>query len=859
MRLRLSYGRLLLFFNVLWILILLWSNIFNIYDLRNTGIIDTSTFIQSVLSAFLREPFVNTVPGNSYFSVHASPILILILPFVSVFKNVVTLYAIQYVLTYGASIPLFLLARSKLSDDRTAFFIALTYLFFPYIAPSPFEVLTLFMGLFIFTYYFFDTRRYKAFAVALTLSLSTIEFNSLIGVSFGLYLLAIFLWEKFKPMFKEVLRKGQKGAYIKFLKDLKTLYKSKYFQISYFVILLSLGFFELDKYMISYFSAGTHTITENLAHSNISSINSIIANFSYDLSSKFSNIMYLNIPYMFISFLSPFALLELPWFLASGITSFPPYWTAGVYYDSYIIPFVAISAVLGFQKLSIFIKDSKMRVKVIRRLSYITFFITIVLFLSIVASPIISNHPVPVPQDDQGISSLAGLIPTNQSVFTGVNELPIVSDHVPNTWYYGPPRNYTLFNVQEGTPFPLSGYGFLAAQGSYALYERNYTGTPHYNNLLINSTFETYSQGERMNSIYSTFIPQGNYSICLSGNYTPDKSVIDQVNSGNSSYEFLSDNYALIYPFQFNSSMNLKEIEIDSRMTYGVYDIQAMITPALSVSNYLSYYCSNQFQYKFTGENAYIDVPIKGNTTYYLWLWSSGSPGGLYFPVHKGVNSTYVATIYSGSGTSPYGMKISDFYNLTSSDLNPQITFIGSSSSGEYYPTNAMLSMGFHSQSLINNITISGAFNYSYKVDLPSGCLLNLTFSSGLVNGTLLSGILIKSSTYRPASIFTLQHPYLIFYILVVISLVFLFMAFIPLNFERLNLLKSSSYLRILLIGMTISFAVYFAAFAAYYFYVLSNMLPLVIFGFLSSILFVIYTLLYFIRDVITNIGQELE
>ena len=66
--------------------------IFNVYDLNNGGIVDTTTSLQSLLSAFYHQPFVNTVPGGSYFSVHASEILILLLPFFAVWHSFINLY-----------------------------------------------------------------------------------------------------------------------------------------------------------------------------------------------------------------------------------------------------------------------------------------------------------------------------------------------------------------------------------------------------------------------------------------------------------------------------------------------------------------------------------------------------------------------------------------------------------------------------------------------------------------------------------------------------------------------------------------------------------------------------------------------
>ena len=75
---------------------------------------------------------------------------------------------------------------------------AIVFLLNPYIHDNPFETLTLFMGFIIYSYYFFDAKRYIAFAITFLLALSTMEFNPVIGGFFGLYLILLFLYDKIK-------------------------------------------------------------------------------------------------------------------------------------------------------------------------------------------------------------------------------------------------------------------------------------------------------------------------------------------------------------------------------------------------------------------------------------------------------------------------------------------------------------------------------------------------------------------------------------------------------------------------------------------------------------------------------------
>ena len=492
MKHRINYFYLLITFTVLWILINLWYIIFNVYSLNNGGIVDTTTSLQSLLSAFYHQPFVNTVPGGSYFSVHASEILILLLPFFAVWHSFINLYIIQSVLIYSSSIPLFLLAQKKLNNDKASFLMAMVFLLNPYIHDNPFETLTLFMGFIIYSYYFFDAKRYVAFAITFLLALSTMEFNPVIGGFFGLYLILLFLYDKIKISSIKNLIKKPVNQFKKVKSRLSELKDSQsYFSIGIILLIISIGLFYGDKYLILYFSHGSHAITSNIAGSNISSFSAIVNDFKVDISSKIDNLMYLNTPFLFLSFLSPFALLELPWFLTYSISTFSPYWSISVYYDSYIIPFAAISTILGLYKIHSMLGEGD-RMKIVNRIAYLALIVTLILLLSNVIAPMVTNPVSPVNSNEYGVDQLASLIPGNAKVTTGVNELPIVSSHAYNTWFYGSENSYVLFNITD--PPDLTNYGFLAASGSYALYEKGYTGKPELNNLNYSVKSGTYTR-----------------------------------------------------------------------------------------------------------------------------------------------------------------------------------------------------------------------------------------------------------------------------------------------------------------------------------------------------------------------------
>ncbi len=796
---QINYLYLLITLTVLWIFINLWYIIYNVYDLKNGGIVDTTTALQSLMSSFYHEPFVNTVPGGSYFSVHASEILYIFLPFFAIYRNFTDLYIIQSILIYSASIPLFLLARKKLNNDEVSFLISLVYLLNPYIHDNPFETLTLFMGFIIYSYYFFNSKKYIAFIITFLLALSTMEFNPVIGGFFGLYLILLFLYDKIKinnlsSIIKKIKTRNFNLTY--------NMIKNRYLLLGISILILSISFFYIDKYVILYFSAGKHLISANLAGSNISSFSAILSTFKISLTSKINGLMELNAPFLFLSFLDPFSLLELPWFLAYSITTFSPYWSVGVYYDSYIIPFAAIAAVLGLRKLKDVFGNDDRGNSAIKKVTYLAVLVTVILLMSNVIIPMMDNPVTPVNSNDYAVEQLAALIPGGASVYTGVNNLPIVSSHAYNTWFYGPEQNYVLFNITS--PPDLTGYGFVAASGSYALYEKGYNNKPDFNNLDMTGSSGFYNPGATMNySITNSYpLPPGNYRLSLNINYTGSKIITYNENANKTL--FLNDSYALIYPFTLSNDFNLSNLIVDSSMVPGYYILQSMITSSTNPDSSISCvsYGQNQYNFKYEDFN-FNGIHLTAGKTYYLWLWSSGAPGGLTFPVSNTTStSSYIAEIYNGAGTDSYGYKISHVYSLQPSGYAPRVSLI-SSSPGIHNPTNLYVI----SVKNTTEITVSKSSSYSFDFsDAP------ITVRSNLLNGTVGMSYSIKSLTGKENIPFILKAPYVVLVILIISSaFVYPVASIIDRNTKLINL----KYTELILI---ISLLTFYSVFSLYYY-----------------------------------------
>ncbi|MHB8792446.1 MAG: DUF2079 domain-containing protein [Thermoleophilia bacterium] len=130
--------------------------------------------------------------GSSMLGVHSNYIYFFIYPFFRIFPRYETIVVFSQMWIAGAAIPLFLLARRRLTDGQSLF-IALIYLFYPTIAAgvctqgvSEFSFLPL---PFFLSLLFFDTKRFFLFGLTAILAMSTREDVGLLYVILGIFAL----------------------------------------------------------------------------------------------------------------------------------------------------------------------------------------------------------------------------------------------------------------------------------------------------------------------------------------------------------------------------------------------------------------------------------------------------------------------------------------------------------------------------------------------------------------------------------------------------------------------------------------------------------------------------------------------
>lgn len=739
---RINYLIILIGATYIWVVYQVWKSVLNAFNLNNYLIIDTSTMIQSMSSTIFNHlPFLNTVPGGTFFRVHSSPILFLLLPFYSIWPGIQSLMIIQIGLIYSATIPLYLLAVKRLKNEFAAFAIALSYLFYPAIATEPFEVVALFSALAIYSYYFIDQKQYRRFAVSFALMLSTIEFAPVVGIFFGILLLIKALWG---TEFGHNILKSFNLMNFSIGRIRKKIGTPAL--VGILVIIVSASMFYLDSMMNVFFSAGSHSIYTNLYGTDTRNIESVLYGLTVDPSGKISNIVQLNAPYLFLSFLDPVAILQLPWFSATLVSVLSGYWTYGKYYDSFIFPFVAIGAIEGLYRIGFKGFNNEFSSFFARNIKKIAALILVMMSVSWLAAGGITDFTNPaqaVNPNDVGLTQAASIIPQNGEVFSTVNALPVLSAHVWNTWYFGQPRNYTIFNAQDGPPYSLANYGFLAASGSYMVYEKNYTGSPIMNNYSYSvSPYKESSSGAPYEYDESIYIPTGQY--VLTAQFKNQTTyIVNTINNGPVIQRyFLNTDDAIVQSFQVNQSMFLNYIVINASMTYGWYGVSAKITRSLDPTTIIasdSYgtYATDSLRFNF-------NMQLQANKNYYLWIWSGGLPGGLYIPLTN--------------GTGMYKTNLSTNFEAPVNN-SMQFNLVGQGGALHAYSTLVQFSSSLGDSSAFNITQPTLSFIYNFNISKAG--FYNFIFKSKLAYGDFtLNDITITSLGGHTPHNYFLENPY---------------------------------------------------------------------------------------------------
>ena len=292
---------------------------------------DLGIFNQAFWSTINGRFFFYTVEpwiGESFFAVHFSPILIFVVPFYAIYPHPETLLVLQsFVIALGV-VPLYFLAKDKLSQ-RSALLLSASYLINPLILVGnlydfhfeAFIPVTLFS-----TIYFLEKRNLKLYTLSVLLSLMVHEYMAIFTILLMVYEMAT------RMRSKEALRKI--AVYVILTVALSTLWL-----FSASAIRSSLRRPETE----------SMTIISPILNDAGNPV-ALLRNLGYDLPQKLLYVIMLLAPLLFTPLLSSYISLSLPWLLFTFLLNYRPYYMLGYQYSLLIVPFVYVASIHGIRR-----------------------------------------------------------------------------------------------------------------------------------------------------------------------------------------------------------------------------------------------------------------------------------------------------------------------------------------------------------------------------------------------------------------------------------------------------------------------------------------------------------------------------
>ena len=362
---------------------------------------DLGIFSQAFWSTVNGRFFYYTVEpwfGECFFAVHFSPILFLVVPFFAVYPHPETLLVLQsFVIALGA-VPLYFLAKGKLSE-RLAFLVAASYLINPLVIGAnlydfhfeAFIPVTLFS-----TIYFLKKRNLKLFVLSLFLSLMVHEYMAF----FAILIMAYETVARIRS--KEALRKIA----------------------PYVIITISLSIILL---------VSASTVQTYLRRPETQSMNIIapvsnaagnpvklLSNLGYDFPQKFLYLIMLLAPLLFMPLLSSYISLTVPWLLFMFLLNYSPYYQIGYQYSLLIIPFVYLSSIQGIGR----IRSTSLKNINVEKVLMLSTFVFLLVSLTLIQFQLFNFGKA------NSAQNVFSLIPEDASILVTNNLFPHVSNRL---------------------------------------------------------------------------------------------------------------------------------------------------------------------------------------------------------------------------------------------------------------------------------------------------------------------------------------------------------------------------------------------------------------------------------------------
>ncbi len=466
-----------------------------------------TTLFHGKLFYYTPELLFNT--SGSYFAVHFSPILFFFLPFYLIHPSAITLLILKaFILALGA-LPLYILAKESLKNEKGALILAITYLVYPPLQGAnwfDFQPQVLLPLLFFSSSYFMLKKRWKLYFITTLLALMVEEHIAFIVlITAAYYLFTSRPWHIHKSI-----------KHLQMNKHLVLLVTIGLSMIWFLAAKGVIGLFPIESAFLEEYKAINNweilgiegdplaMPLHALLHPQLA-----FQALLYDYPVKFLYIVLLFGPLLFLPFRSKISIIVFILLAPFLLSNFRAYYTIGCHYPLYIIPliFLAIIEVLSRKG---HLRDLTPTLKNMTVVSII--FIVSTSPISPFATPFIDDaffwYPSLRPLDErvESLHELIGLIPPNASILTQNHVFPHVSNRLKayvipiarwTSSMNAPVINYlkrlideseyilldlghrgnsTLFVFDEVTENEQ--YGAYAFAGKTVLFKRDFAGTP---------------------------------------------------------------------------------------------------------------------------------------------------------------------------------------------------------------------------------------------------------------------------------------------------------------------------------------------------------------------------------------------
>ncbi len=372
-------------------------------------------------------------PTGSFFGLHFSPILFLLLPIYAICQKPETLLVFQSFVISLSSLPLYWFARKSLNSKLVAVGFSLSYLLYPPLQGAnwfDFHV-QCFLPLFFFSaIYCLENEKWGKYFIFLVLALSIAENVPLVVIFIGIYgffkhrNILLDLFKHKKPTDKRIL-----VPFFTITMAFIWLLFARYIQNSFFPVdpVFDSFYRAIDYWSVLGIKGDPVSMPLYLVLNPLSALQAL----TYDAFAKLLFVTLIFGSLMFLSFRSAILLITLPSLGPALLSNHQPFYVMGVHYPLYYIPFIFLAAIVGLKRQSHQLPPSNMSKRIrnilILMLAFSVFAspLSPLLLTSNVSIPHFSEYRLPsITEHEISLQKIGELIPQNASILTQNNIFP---------------------------------------------------------------------------------------------------------------------------------------------------------------------------------------------------------------------------------------------------------------------------------------------------------------------------------------------------------------------------------------------------------------------------------------------------